>query len=281
MDDERGQLALRFLELAALAKPQWIAWENVEGVLSSNEGRDFGSILGALAKNGYGLAYRILDAQWFGVAQRRKRVFLVGYLGDWRRAAAVLFERESVFGHPRTRGAVRQETAGTNGGRFARPVTQAKRGTCNHPEIHRLAQGCKLTPHSRDTIAVDSLTTSQCATMVFTKSRRARSTTDYETWVPGEVSPTLNCFDVGDTRATVVVVTASEDGRGKARRNTPREWERLQGFPDDYTAIPYRGKPAADSPRYKALGNSFAVPVMQWIGRRIAEVDAIDDPPNE
>jgi DNA (cytosine-5)-methyltransferase 1 len=59
------------------------------------------------------------------------------------------------------------------------------------------------------------------------------------------------------------------------RRLTPRECERLQGFPDDYTAIPYRGKPAADGPRYKALGNSMAVPVMRWIGQRIAQVDAL------
>jgi DNA (cytosine-5)-methyltransferase 1 len=58
------------------------------------------------------------------------------------------------------------------------------------------------------------------------------------------------------------------------RRLTPRECERLQGFPDDYTLIPYRGKPAADGPRYKALGNSMAVPVMRWIGERIALVDA-------
>lgn len=63
----------------------------------------------------------------------------------------------------------------------------------------------------------------------------------------------------------------------RVRRLTPRECERLQGFPDDYTLIPYRGKPAADGPRYKALGNSMAVPVMRWIGERIALVDALLD----
>ena len=61
----------------------------------------------------------------------------------------------------------------------------------------------------------------------------------------------------------------------RVRRLTPRESERLQGFPDDYTLIPYRGKPAADGPRYKALGNSFAVNVVRWIGRRIHEVDVL------
>jgi DNA (cytosine-5)-methyltransferase 1 len=61
----------------------------------------------------------------------------------------------------------------------------------------------------------------------------------------------------------------------QVRRLTPRECERLQGFPDGYTAIPYRGKPSADGPRYKALGNSMAVPVMRWIGERIAAVEQL------
>lgn len=100
LDDERGNLALEFCRLAQREQPRWIVWENVPGVLSSNGGRDFGSILGALEDIGYGLAYRVLDAQYFGVAQRRRRVFVVGYFGDWRPAAAVLFERHSMSGHP-------------------------------------------------------------------------------------------------------------------------------------------------------------------------------------
>ena len=100
MDDDRGNLALEFIRLAQRKRPQWLVWENVPGVLSSNGGRDFGSFLGALAEIGYGFAYRVLDAKYFGVAQRRRRVFVVGYLGDWRRAAAVLFERESLSGNP-------------------------------------------------------------------------------------------------------------------------------------------------------------------------------------
>jgi len=100
MDDERGNLALEFIRLAQRKRPQWVVWENVPGVLSSNGGRDFGSFLGALAEIGYGFAYRICDAQYWGVAQRRRRVFVVGYLGDWRRAAAVLFECESLSGNP-------------------------------------------------------------------------------------------------------------------------------------------------------------------------------------
>jgi DNA (cytosine-5)-methyltransferase 1 len=80
----------------------------------------------------------------------------------------------------------------------------------------------------------------------------------------------LSVFDSGDTRATVAIVTPATLA---VRRLTPVECERLQGFPDDWTNIPYRGKPAADGPRYKAIGNSMAVPVMRWIGERIDAVD--------
>jgi DNA (cytosine-5)-methyltransferase 1 len=100
LDDDRGNLSLEFIKLAQRERPRWVVWENVPGVLSSNGGKDFGSFLGALGEIGYGFAYRVLDAQYFGVAQRRRRVFVVGYFGDWRRAAAVLFERESLRGNP-------------------------------------------------------------------------------------------------------------------------------------------------------------------------------------
>jgi len=96
LDDPRGGLMLTFLKIAQRFQPRWIVWENVPGVLSSNGGRDFGSFLGALGELGYGWAYRVLDAQWFGVAQRRRRVFVVGCLGDGAAAAKVLFESESV-----------------------------------------------------------------------------------------------------------------------------------------------------------------------------------------
>ncbi|WP_348995949.1 DNA cytosine methyltransferase [Achromobacter sp. HNDS-1] len=100
LDDPRGDLMLTFGAIAAKYRPKWLVWENVPGVLSSNEGRDFGTFLGMLGQLGYGYAYRVLDAQYFGVPQRRRRVFVVGYLGDWRSAAAVLFERYSLSGNP-------------------------------------------------------------------------------------------------------------------------------------------------------------------------------------
>lgn len=101
--DDRGNLALEFLRLAQRTRAKWLVWENVPGVLSSNGGRDFGAILGGMVELGYGFAYRVLDAQHFGVPQRRRRVFVVGHLGNWQRAAAVLFERHSLSGHPAPR----------------------------------------------------------------------------------------------------------------------------------------------------------------------------------
>ena len=98
--DPRGNLMLTYLAMAEQLKPKWLVWENVPGVLSSNRGKDFGTFLSALGQIGYGFAYRVLDAQYFGVAQRRRRVFVVGHLGNWQRAAEVLFEPESVSGHP-------------------------------------------------------------------------------------------------------------------------------------------------------------------------------------
>ena len=103
LDDPRGSLMLVYLAIARRYRPRWLVWENVPGVLSADDGRAFGSLLGGLAELGYGFAYRVLDAQYFGLAQRRKRVFVVGHLGDWHRAAAVLFERASLSGHPAPR----------------------------------------------------------------------------------------------------------------------------------------------------------------------------------
>lgn len=116
LKDARGGLMLDFVGIAARYRPRWFIWENVPGVLSSGGGRDFGTLLGAMGDLGYKLAYRVLDAQWVrtqqfpnAVPQRRRRVFLVGYLGDTNRAAEVLFERESLRGNPPARRKARQD----------------------------------------------------------------------------------------------------------------------------------------------------------------------------
>lgn len=127
LDDPRGNLMLTYLAIADRYRHRWVVWENVPGVLSSNKGRDFGTFLGALGQLGYGFAYRVLDAQYFGVPQRRRRVFVVGCLGGWQCSAAVLFEQHSLCGNPSPSGKAGQEVAGTitacsfSGGAGGRP----------------------------------------------------------------------------------------------------------------------------------------------------------------
>jgi len=260
LDDPRGNLMLTYLAIAERNRPRWLVWENVPGVLSSNGGRDFGTFLGALGQIGYGFAYRVLDAQYFGVAQRRRRVFVVGYLGDWRRAAAVLFERSSMSGHPAPSRETREEVAQC-----------LTRGT-----------GQRYDPETETIIAFSSKDHGADAITELSPTLRAggHNTSHANAGVPpavafgGDLARTLSarhdsspCADRG---MDVVAVQQSA-----VRRLTPRECERLQGFPDDYTLIPYRNKLAADGPRYKAMGNSMAVPVMRWIGERIKIVDAL------
>lgn len=115
LEDPRGNLALTYVGILDRFKPKWFIWENVPGVLSSNGGRDFGSFLGAVAELGYGFAYRVLDAQYFGVPQRRKRVFVVGCFGNWRTAGKVLFEPESLRGNSPPSREKRKETTINSG----------------------------------------------------------------------------------------------------------------------------------------------------------------------
>lgn len=120
LDDPRGNLMLTYLAIARRYQPKWLVWENVPGVLSSNRGRDFGTFIRGLEECGYHAAWRVLDAQYvrvdgFGraVPQRRRRVFVVGYLGDWRRAAAVLFEPQGMRGDTAPRREPGKGIAGT------------------------------------------------------------------------------------------------------------------------------------------------------------------------
>ena len=118
MEDPRGNLALTFCAILDKFRPKWFVFENVPGVLSSNKGRDFGSFLGAVAELGYGASYRVLDAQNFGVPQRRRRVFVVGHLGDWKPTAEVLFESESLRWHPKKSREARKDSPGYIEGGF-------------------------------------------------------------------------------------------------------------------------------------------------------------------
>jgi site-specific DNA-cytosine methylase len=469
LEDPRGNLMLTYLAIAQRYRPRWLVWENVPGVLSSNGGRDFGTFLGALGELGYGWAYRVLDAQWFGVAQRRRRVFVVGHLGDWQRAAAVLFERESVRrdtppsrearqgaaasvaqcfagsrqsdvaatlettahdysradgfnmvahtlrgvgfdagedgtgrGTPlvpvvfKVRGGVEREDGSrgsTNIGKqagkgylgseeraftlaaaqdqfVAQPIPihdqatrhAGKRGkhsdgkgnglgigqpgdpapTLTKGDKHAVAQPVAFTRCDNGQDAqVDVTPTMRCgsnysahlavAQPVYgtdcyngaitgdvaatlgtpgssvnasgpTVMQPVATVTDMRGLGDGHVAPTLRAKETANDFTPMLMqpvapaLTASNDPSRspqssevtqqvavvhatvmQVRRLTPVECERLQGFPDGYTNIPWRKKPEApDGPRYKALGNSMAVPCMAWIGQRIAEVDRGD-----
>jgi DNA (cytosine-5)-methyltransferase 1 len=302
LDDPRGNLMLTYVAIAARYKPRWLVWENVPGVLSSNGGRDFGTFLTALGEIGYGFAYRVLDAQYFGVAQRRRRVFVVGYLGDWRRAAAVLFERESLSGHSAPSREAREETADTltvganqYSGFNGEPVVVGA--------LDMQCGGGKLTHQSANNGHLIAARSDQDTASCIAFSSNM-SVPDCQT---DGTTPTVKLGGHGGGNPPAVVydttnITSPTNGSNpqpgdpvftlasgqhpplltsmQVRRLTPTECERLQGFPDNYTQIPYRNKPAEscpDGPRYKAMGNSMAVPVMRWIGERINMVNSIGE----
>jgi DNA (cytosine-5)-methyltransferase 1 len=241
LGDPRGQLTLRFLDLAGKLRPTWVVWENVPGVLSHDGGRTFGTVLGGLAQLGYGWAYRVLDAVHFGVAQRRRRVYLVGRAGGLC-PRKVLFESQRE-GHP-------AEAGGGQGTGTDRVRARGDGGLIG------------------DAVPIDLRQASRGENLVNNRSRGSGGPAGLGLGDPGDPAYTLS------ERGQAVVYQTSSGP--VARRLTPREHERLQGMPDDHTLVPWKGKPAADGPRYKAVGNSMAVPVMRWIGRRI--LDASGEP---
>ena len=211
LDDPSGNLALTFVAMVDHYRPEWVIWENVPGVLSSSGGRDFGSFLGALGQLRYGFAYRVLDAQYFGVPQRRRRVFVVAHSsGDSRRAAQVLFEPESLRGDSTKGRKTGQDTAQcltTGTGCRYDPNTETLIPVMyeSHPMDSRITGPVDPSP----TVAARWGTGGGNTPLVqhtYRKSRRAQSAEDFETWVPDGVTNTLNCFDLGDIRSVDIVV---------------------------------------------------------------------------
>lgn len=243
--DERSALAWHYVRLAGEIKPRWLVWENVPGVLSANKGADFRKFLQALVECGYSLCWRILDAQYFGVPQRRRRVFVVGHLGG-RRAAEVLLEPESVRGD--TSPCPDKKTKNT-----ADPAEGVARCLHTKPRNGHDLETYVLNTHVPGTL---------CASGAGTISGKWGLSLS-------SASPTLTAQSYSAARRGTPMILAI-----RPRRLTPIECERLQGFPDYYTALP----DASDTARYKALGNSMAVPCMAWIGRRIARVDKKAEP---
>ncbi|MCU6211856.1 phage N-6-adenine-methyltransferase [Morganella morganii] len=327
LSDERGQLTLSYVELADSIdekrkengeQPAIIVWENVPGVLSSKDNA-FGCFLAGLAGEseelkpagekwtnvGYvsgpkrTIAWRILDAQYFGVAQRRRRVFIVASARTDICPAEILFEYDSLRGDIAPGGEERKEITGTI---TARTHGGGGLGTdfeCN---------GGLVPVNAYRMVAFGEYADDGTASTV--KARDYKDATDLAVIsVHGTQDPDVNhelahtlgrnhgqenaCIAIAgntigrvpqnggngtgyDESGVSYTLTKSDihgvSVRNSVRRLTPIECERLQGFPDNHTQISWRGKDAADcpdGPRYRAIGNSMAVPVMRWIGERI------------
>ena len=265
LEDPRGNLALTYVGILDKFRPQWFIWENVPGVLSSGEGRDFGSFLGALGELGYGWAYRVLDAQYFGVAQRRRRVFVVGCLGDWQSAAEVLFESESLCWNTKKSRESGKEIAATITARFGNSRN-------NHEELAPTITrkyGDQSGQDMQPGLIIPTYTSEVSATLTASGagfSRPGQTSTAHENYVAFSAQMS-NPYISKNLSSTLQAKNPTAIANNMAvRRLTEVECERLQGFPDNYTNIKEN---CPSGVRYKALGNSMAVPVMRWIGERI------------
>ena len=347
LEDPRGNLALVYCGILDKFRPKWFVWENVPGVLSSNGGRDFGSFLGAVAQLGYGFSYRVLDAQYFGVPQRRRRVFVVGCLGGWQHSAEVLFESACLLRNPPPSREKRKgftasplgsievsgplqardyKDSGTDGFNTtsSKLIPMAFENHPNDSRVKEMGEVCTTVTSRWGTgggnvpfvanrmVAFGEYVDDDTASAM--KARDYKDATDLVAYSIREDAK-ANTFSATEievsnaiqalvpsvqshhaqtfiTESTVVHGTqdpcvsdiAFAQGRNNGgenvlfqhpssavRRLTPIECERLQGFKDGHTNIPWRGKPESpDGLRYKALGNSMAVPCMNWIGKRIS-----------
>lgn len=263
LDGDRSGLWVEFARLISEIAPRWVVIENVPGLLSSNGGRDLGTILGFLGDNGFRWAYRVLDAQWFGVAQRRRRVFIVGSRGTGC-PTEVLFEPSSVSGHPppsREAGpiasALTRDGSGLGGGGVDDNSAQAH---------HLLAftskdYGADATPDLSPTLRAmnhdkSSMNGGGQVAIAFSAGNSAGA---YGVAASIEHTPPLRAAESGTNQ----VPTMAHPTQG-VRRLMPVECERLQGFPDGWSS-----DVVSDSQAYRQMGNAVCVNVAEWVGRRI------------
>lgn len=273
----RSSLAFRFLEILERKRPEWVLLENVPGLLTSNSGRDFARLLDEMGELGFGVSWRVLDAQYFGVPQRRRRVFLIGSYGSLR-SEEVLYECECGAGHSptgdeagtRVTGRSRRSSASdcgriglrgngssvdADGNRasyeLARRLDDREGLESSQEKDGSLTGGGSDSPQSerifRDSGTAPTLDTGRAIPHVYRKSARVSSPGSPETWVDDGLANTVNTFDVGDIRATHIVLgTHSVDEEG--------------------ASVP-------DSHRYRCCGNGVVSNVAEWIGRRLVAVD--------
>ena len=293
----QGESGLMYEYIRAVreVRPRWFLWENVPGALSSENGEAFRQLLSEMDKLGYGLAWRVLDAQFFGVAQRRRRLFLVGRLGACP-PVEVLAEPESLRGdYPSSREK-----------REAIAAAARRRASCAG---FKYSAGSSAQSVGYEDELSNTVTADWHAPAVFGFAQNSRdgaflciADDNAKAAIDRDMCGSLKVGGAPPMVAKTLLVRCGKEGGGKGalvsedvsltlsttnaqalfpggatvRRLTPRECERLQGFPSDWTKIPYRGKPAEecpDGPRYKAIGNSMAVPVMRWIGERIGKAE--------
>ena len=246
---ERSGLWYEFHRLIDRVRPRWAVIENVPGLLSSNAGRDFAAVLCGLVECGYGVAWRVLDAQYFGVAQRRRRVFIVGSLGDGR-AAEILFEREGGGGDIAEGGETRPVIAGAL-------APGAHPGGFNGNDANR---GMLVTATLNSGGNNGGFRTEPGEQLVVAFSA-GNSSDSYGIGLTENYTPPLRAGNSGTNMTPTIA------GGFGVRRLTPVECERLQGFPDGHT------EGQCDSARYRQLGNAVAVPVAEWLGRRIVAAE--------
>lgn len=271
--------------IARLSGSRWVLAENVPGLLSSKRGSDFAAVLAELTgldvivpEHGWknfgiirtevpgrlSVCWRVLNAEHFGVPQRRRRVFIVGN-SDWRRATEVLFEPESLRGDPKKGKGKRKVVAA---------LTASGVGTCGADDTqaqagHLIAEKPLAFYGNGSLVDLGEI----APTLRANKDNGNGGPSIFDPYnnVSSPISPALGT-GCGDPCGRTIVVGPV------VRRLLPVECERLQGFPDGWTMVPWRGRAASlcpDGPRYRAVGNSMAVPVMHWIGARIAQADAI------
>jgi DNA (cytosine-5)-methyltransferase 1 len=300
---ERSGLWFQFHRVIEELGPEWVVIENVPGLLSSNKGHDLATILSGLAQLGYWWAYRVLDAQFFGVAQRRRRVFIVGCLTRGR-AQEILFERESSAWDSAPS---REKRSGIT--RDARDCLEGDSEKREVPFRVNAAESCAKKDHAMETdyarcldssgsfasaqggtVVAHSLTVRHNSSEDGTGRGTPLVATFQETgmgwWKKSKTGGTLRERDSRDGASNAVVEAYNWQSGGDVRlgfglpnlqanqvpavgvrRLTPTECERLQGFSDDWTAV----NGMSDSARYRMLGNAVAVPVAHWLGRRFKE----------
>lgn len=278
----RSGLWWEVVRLLAELQPCWFVGENVPGLLSSvctpqceggcmeTHGGAMGAVLGSLAELGYGFAYRVLDAQHFGVPQQRKRVVIVGHLGTpWGAATQVLLEPESSAGDSPpgqpagARIAPCLEAGANNTGGTRPPGTTVDTASslvtaADYTHTHTTGPVSTLQGGGKRGYRIDAESAAGGHLVAFSH------TAGIDPQCSEAVTPTLKAGH--DTMPSVAHETI-------VRRLTPLECERLQGYPDEWTAYALKDSPASDSARYRELGNSIAVPVFEWLAHRLVAVD--------